>query len=66
MNLFAAAEKKATPVKKGAAKLKTIVPVNLGDKLTRLAEVRGQLADLEAEETMLAGDIKPVAEQRQS
>lgn len=60
MSLFAEA-KKAAPQASSKATTKTIVKVELGDKLRRLQDQRNQIAVLEANNAILEGDIRPVA-----
>lgn len=60
-SIFAKA-KDAAPKTTGAkTKEKVVVPVELGNKLTELQDVREQIEVLEARAEMLSGDIKPVA-----
>ncbi len=59
--LFAKAKATAPATTGAKTKEKVVVPVELGDKLTELQDVREQIEVLKAKEEMLAGDVKPVA-----
>lgn len=59
--LFAKAKATAPATTGAKTKEKVVVPVELGNKLTELQDVREQIEVLEAKAEMLSGDIKPVA-----
>lgn len=59
--LFAKAKATAPATTGAKTKEKVVVPVELGDKLTELQDVREQIEVLKAREEMIAGDVKPVA-----
>lgn len=62
MDFFAAAVQTQQPTT-GKSKVKELVPIKAGNKVKSLAEVREKMADLKAQEAMLIGDIKPLAEE---
>lgn len=59
--LFAKAKATAPATTGAKTKEKVVVPVELGNKLSELQDVREQIEVLKAKEEMLAGDVKPVA-----
>lgn len=56
--------KEAAPKTTAAKKEKTVITVELGDKLKDLQEARDEIATLEAKVAMLEGDIKPIAREQ--